>query len=207
MWTEGGDPSLATVEGFNADPSAAWKLFGPMRHAARAAAPNAAHRALADAARRCSGDFTVITQNVDGLHQRAGSASVIEIHGSLFRSRCADATCTLVTFEDFEYAGDVPRCPICAGPIRPDVVFFNEPMPVAEEWAVKKALRDVDLFVAVGTSGTVSPASSFVRSAAYNNARTIYVNLEPMTRSNPYFREVHLGRAEELLPELFTLES
>ncbi len=75
-------------------------------------------------------------------------------------------------------------------------------MPAAEERVVKKALRDVDLFLAIGTSGTVSPASNYVRGAAYNGARTIYVNLEPMDPPNPYFIETYLGKAEELLPEL-----
>jgi NAD-dependent deacetylase len=86
--------------------------------------------------------------------------------------------------------------------LRPAVVLFDEPLPVDAEWSSKKALRDCDLFLAVGTSGTVSPASNFVRAAEYAGARTVFVNLEPMTPHNPAFHEVVLGRAEELLPML-----
>jgi NAD-dependent deacetylase len=86
--------------------------------------------------------------------------------------------------------------------MRPDVVLFDEALTVDSEWESKKALRECDLFLAVGTSGTVSPASNFVRAADYAGARTIYVNLEPMKPPNPAFRESYLGRAEELLPVL-----
>jgi NAD-dependent deacetylase len=86
--------------------------------------------------------------------------------------------------------------------MRPAVVLFDEALPVDAEWSSKKSLRDCDLFLAVGTSGTVSPASNFVRAAEYAGARTIFANLEPMTPKNPAFREVLLGRSEELLPIL-----
>jgi NAD-dependent deacetylase len=86
--------------------------------------------------------------------------------------------------------------------MRPAVVLFDEPLPVDAEWEAKKSLRDCDLFIAVGTSGTVTPASNFVRAAEYAGARTIYVNLEPMSPNNPAFQEVLLGRADELLPRL-----
>ena len=86
--------------------------------------------------------------------------------------------------------------------MRAAVVLFDEPLPVDTEWEAKKALRDCDLFIAVGTSGSVSPASNFVRAAEFAGARTVYVNLEPMRPMNPAFREVYLGRAEELLPQL-----
>ena len=85
------------------------------------------------------------------------------------------------------------------------MVFFNEAMPVDEEWAAKMALREVDLFIAVGTSGTVAPAANYVRSAAYNRARTVFVNLEPMRSRNPYFQESYFGSADELLPGLLGL--
>lgn len=202
LWTEGGDATLATLDCFHADPDASWALFGPLRRAARDASPNPAHEALAALEHRCEGRVTVVTQNVDGLHQRAGSSDVIEIHGSVFRSRCADAACTQPVVDDDAYEGVVPRCPRCGVALRPDVVFFGEALPVDEEWAVKRALREVDLFLAVGTSGTVSPASSYARSAAYNEARTIYVNLEPMDPPNPYFQETHLGPAEDVLPAI-----
>ncbi|MFK8002893.1 MAG: NAD-dependent deacetylase [Polyangiales bacterium] len=204
VWTEGGDENVATVEGFANDPAASWSLFGPLRAAAHDASPNAAHLALARVESRVPGAMTIITQNIDGLHSRAGSSTVIEIHGRASITRCSRNECSLQPFDDDSFTeGVVPACELCHAPLRPDIVFFNEAIPAEREWAVKKALREVDLFVAIGTSGTVSPASNYVRSAAYVGARTIYANLEPMKPPNPYFHETFLGAAEELVPKLF----
>jgi len=96
----------------------------------------------------------------------------------------------------------VPLCPRCDSVLRPDIVLFGEPIPLDAGWKVKMALRDCDLFLAIGTSGLVAPAANFVRSAEYAGARTVYVNLEPLDPPNPAFQEVYLGRAEELLPKL-----
>jgi len=203
LWTEGGDVNAATAEGFAADPEATWRLMGPLREQAAAAEPNAAHLALAAAERRAPGAFLLVTQNVDGLHQRAGSESVVEVHGSIFRTRCSAESCDRPIEPDDRYAGGLPRCDRCGAPLRPDVVLFGEAIDVDAEWAIKKALRDCDLFVAIGTSGTVSPASNYVRSAKYAEARTVLSNLEPMAPANPYFDEERLGPAEEVLPQLF----
>ena len=100
------------------------------------------------------------------------------------------------------YETRVRLCPLCNAPLRPDVVLFDEPLPGEAEWRAKRALRECDLFLAVGTSGTVLPASQFVRSAAYAGARTILVNLEPLDLPNPDFQERILGKAEDVLPEL-----
>jgi NAD-dependent deacetylase len=171
----------------------------------RAAAPNAAHLALARAEARLRQDqrFLLVTQNVDGLHARAGSARVVELHGSVLRTRCPRDGCALEPYADVEpHGGPAPTCPHCRAILRPDVVLFGEPLPAEGEWEVKRALRDCDLFVAIGTSGTVSPAADYVRAAEYAGARTVLVNLEPMRPPNPYFLEQHLGRAEEILPKL-----
>jgi NAD-dependent deacetylase len=164
--------------------------------------PNAAHLAIADVERIAPADarVTVLTQNIDGLHQRAGSTNVVELHGSLFRTRCT--RCDAPPFEDRVAHPEAPSCARCGAAQRPDVVLFGEALDADDEWAAKKALRECDLFIAVGTSGTVSPASNFVRSAAYEGARTILVNLEPMTIPNPAFAEEILGRAEDVLPAL-----
>jgi len=207
LWQDPSLVALADVEQLAKDPAGVWKLFGPLRAAARAAAPNEGHRAITRLQSRLEsrgGTVTVITQNVDGLHQRAGTAGVIELHGTVFRTRCTDATCASAPFaDDAPHTDAVPRCPACGAVQRPDMVFFGEPIPVDAEWAAKKALRDCDLFLAVGTSGTVSPASNYVRSAEYEGAHTVFVNLEPMSPRNPSFRQDVLGRAEELLPRLF----
>jgi NAD-dependent deacetylase len=176
-----------------------------MRAPIASALPNAAHRALArfEASLRERQSFLLVTQNVDGLHQRAGSKKVVELHGNIGSSRCADPECELKPFPDEEsHAGGVPRCPVCSGILRPDVVLFGEAIPPFASWQAKRALRECDLFISVGTSGVVFPAADFVRSAQYAGARTIYVNLEPITPPNPAFEEIHLGKAEELLPRL-----
>lgn len=209
LWEEAGTKDFANASAIETDPAGVWRLFGGLRALALAAGPNAAHLALAEIERSFrteSRSVTVITQNVDGLHQRAGSNRVIEVHGSAFRTRCANGACPLPPFHDEEpHDRVVPRCTRCMAVLRPDVVFFDEPIPVDAEWETKQALRDCDLFVAIGTSGTVSPASNYVRSAEYEGARTILVNLQPMSPRNPHFREEVLGKAEEVLPRLFGL--
>jgi len=205
LWAEAaGAATAATARAVQGDPAAVWRLFGELRRQARAAAPNAAHLALADWQRRClSGgrELVILTQNIDGLHQRAGSPDVVELHGSAFRTRCT--SCKIAPFPDeAPHPGAVPACPACGAPLRPDVVLFDEPLPVEAERRAKNALRSCDLFVAVGTSGTVSPASSFVRAAEYAGAHTVLVNLEPMQPRDPAFLEERIGPAEVLLPQL-----
>jgi NAD-dependent deacetylase len=144
----------------------------------------------------------VITQNVDGLHQRAGSAGVIEIHGSLARIRCAACSARAPAPCPDDPVEAAPACPRCGAPMRYDVVLFDEYLSPADERAAKQALRACDVFIAAGTSGVVFPAAAYVREAEYAGARTVLVNLEAPAPPNPYFHEVHLGRAEELLPAL-----
>lgn len=201
LWSEIDVDSLVTAAAVARDPRRVWAFHAEMLRTVAAASPNAAHEALA----RLEGklmhgqSLVVLTQNVDGLHQRAGSRNVVELHGSLARSRCTRSECGSVGV----IAGaECPACPQCGAWMRPDVVMFDEALPVDAEWHSKRALRDCDLFLAVGTSGTVTPAANFVRSARYAGARTILVNLEPMTPRNPEFSEELLGRAEVVLPEL-----
>jgi NAD-dependent deacetylase len=204
LWEEAGVAELATPRALAERPDEVWRLFGPLRAQARAAHPNAAHRAIAELEQRIGpGAVTVITQNVDGLHQRAGSSNVLELHGTAFRTRCSSDGCGLEPFDDDDpREGPAPRCPRCGAVLRPDVVLFDEPIPGGVEWQAKRALRDCDLFLAAGTSGTVSPASNFVRAAEYARARTVLVNLEPMRPRHPAYDEEYLGRAEEVLPVL-----
>jgi NAD-dependent deacetylase len=204
LWNETNVADHATAAAIATDPRKVWTFFARLRRDVASAAFNPAHRALAGAERGLQRHqrLTVITQNVDGFHQAAGSARVVELHGTLRRSRCTK--CDFSRAEDLRVAEmECPTCPSCGAPLRPDVVLFDEPLPVHAEWEAKTALRSCDLFLSVGTSGTVSPASNFVRAAEYAGARTIYVNLEPLEPPNRAFKEVHLGRAEELLPALF----
>src|SRR5512145_359089 len=203
LWNKVDVASHATAAAIQSDAARVWEFFADIRKQISAARPNAGHIAIAQAERHLRDDqkLTVLTQNVDGLHMLAGSSRVVELHGTLRRSRCT--RCDFARPEDLTSTSAIcPACPSCSASMRPAVVLFDEAIPVDAEWAAKKSLRECDLFLAVGTSGTVSPSSNFVRAAAYAGARTVYVNLEPMTPNNPAFSEVLLGRSEELLPQL-----
>jgi NAD-dependent deacetylase len=191
LWT---DPRLAELSDARALATRradVCAMFWSFQMAIANVTTTAAHRALAAFAP--AGSFLIVTQNIDGLHQRAGSTNVCEYHGSLARWRC-------------EVCGieQSPEAPIhCGEPMRPCVVLFGEEIPALAEHTVKRALRACDLFVAIGTSGTVSPASSFVRSATLNGARTILLNLEIFDDARAVYSECHAGPADELVPHWF----
>ncbi|MGE0490892.1 MAG: NAD-dependent deacetylase [Vulcanimicrobiota bacterium] len=204
IWNEQELASRATAAALHQDPVASWQTFAPLRQRAAAAKPNAAHQAIADfQARDHSCWVCVLTQNVDGLHQRAGTTGVFEMHGSIHRTRCLDPTCPQKPFED-DYCdlNQPPGCPTCGGLCRFDVVLFDEYLPPVAPMALRVAMEDCQLFIAVGTSGLVMPAAGLVHQARDQGARTILVNLEAHEAQNPDFDEVYLGRAEELLPAL-----
>jgi NAD-dependent deacetylase len=165
-----------------------WKLY----RAIDTVQPTAAHRALAELEARAN--VAIITQNVDGLHQAAGSTSVCEYHGSLARWRCERCGTERVR-------PDEPAC--CGEPMRPGVVLFGEEIPAAADHAAKRALRNCELFVAIGTSGTVYPAAGFVRAASYAGAHTVLLNLEVDDEAREAYAEVHTGPADELVPGYF----
>lgn len=207
LWNEIDVMMWATAAAMERDPAGCFQAHRKFAQVVVDAEPNAAHLAIAQFAKKHAGKVVIITQNVDGLHQRAGSENVIEIHGSLFRLRCPDLTCRhrvdmTGTKERPEVA---PLCPQCARPLRYDIVLFDEYLDPEQERPVKDALRNCDIFIAVGTSGVVYPAASYVREADYAGARTYFVNVEPLDPPNPYFDGVVVGRAEEVLPALLGL--
>jgi NAD-dependent deacetylase len=206
LWNADNIRRYATAAAVVDDPRGVWGFFAQMRSAIAAAVPNAAHFALARLGQTLAPGqaLTVLTQNVDGLHQLAGSKEVVELHGSLHRSRCT--CCDYSRAENLARCpAECPECPNCSAPMRPAVTFFNETLSADVERTAKQTLRNCDLFLAVGTSGTVSPASNFVRAARFEGARTVYVNLEPMVPVNPEFRETVLGPADEVLPQLLNV--
>jgi NAD-dependent deacetylase len=206
LWNDESLVRLSDGETFRSHPLDVWRFWSAARRIAAAALPNAAHLALADLEKRLRPDqrMTIITQNIDGLHARAGSTTVIEYHGAVNRTRCSNPLCDLAPFDDQALHEDVvPVCPACGANLRPDIVLFNEMIPDRNSADVQRALADCDLFVAVGTSGTVYPAANFVASARGGGARTIYLNLESLGPQNGEFGEEYLGRAEEILPLLF----
>ena len=205
VWEEHDVARLGHVSALRQCPEEAWRLFNDLRGPIARAQPNPAHHALArwEAERPPGDSFLVVTQNVDGLHQRAGSKSVAEIHGNILFTRCSQPACELPRYRDeLIHASGVPACPRCGAILRPDIVLFGEDLPAEETRAVWHALERCDLFVAIGTSGVVAPAAYFVEAAAAAGARTVLINLEPLEEPNPAFQEEYLGRAEELVPRL-----
>jgi len=209
VWEEYDVEVYGHVDRLQDDPQKIWQLFGPLRRQTADAQPNPAHLSLAtfEASLQPDQQFLLITQNVDGLHQRAGSQRVVELHGTIHRTRCANPDCTLAPYPDTDpHLTRVPQCPLCGGVLRPDIVLFGEHLPAEASWKSKRALRDCDVFISVGTSGSVAPASQFVRSADYAGARTIAINLAAMTPRNPAYQEEYLGCAERLLPEILGVQ-
>jgi NAD-dependent deacetylase len=210
LWNDEALVRLSDGRTFRSEPLAVWRFWSQTRKICAAALPNAAHLALADLERRLRPDqrMTLITQNIDGLHARAGSRRIVEFHGTVRRTRCSDPDCSLHAFDDSElYEESVPACPRCGKNLRPDIVLFNEQIPDGNSRAVDVALAGCDLFIAVGTSATVYPAAGFVEQAAARGARTVYINLEKLGEQGSAFSEEYLGRAEEILPILIAAGS
>lgn len=208
LWSDERTRRMSDARSLVEEPGNVWRFWADIAMKAKRARPNPAHRALARWEREVSGrgEFTLITQNVDGLHQRAGSHNVIELHGSLNRPRCSDGSCG-GTLGSGDWAQEDASCQACGKPLRPAVTFFGEPIDALPEHQSKRALRKVDLFLAVGTSGVVDPAARFVRSARYAGARTVLVNLEAPEVREHGFDEVFLGPAEEILPSWFPAQA
>ena len=210
LWEQHRVEDVASPGGFARDPTLVWKFYSLRREQAKSVEPNAGHRALAAIERRLGDRFLLVTQNVDGLHQRAGSERVIEIHGSLFRTKCSG--CDLQPFDDEAmYLGRVlPTCDRCEARgakvlLRPDIVWFGEMLDPAHLQAIDAFLRRDPktplVFVAIGTSGAVWPAAGLVNQARAVGASTVLVNAEPAENTARFHRFVE-GRSAEVLPAL-----
>jgi NAD-dependent deacetylase len=210
VWEEYEVEKYGHADALTNRPEETWRLFGGMRQPVLSVKPNAAHLALAqwEASLAPHQELLIATQNVDSLHQRAGSRNVVELHGNIMFTKCSNSSCSLQPYRDEQsHIEQVPTCSKCGSVLRPDVVLFGEEIPALPSWTVKRALRDCDLFIAIGTSGLVTPAANYVRSAEYAGARTILVNLEPMMKPNPAFKEQYLGPAEKILPDLLATDA
>lgn len=200
LWEEHSVEDVATPEGFARDPALVQRFYNERRQQLQSEAikPNAAHKALAKLANEFAGELTLVTQNIDNLHERAGSKEVLHMHGELLKMRCDfseqvfDITSNIST-EDV--------CPCCnkAGRLRPHVVWFGE-MPLFME-RIYRALASCDLFIAIGTSGHVYPAAGFVEQAREVGAHTIELNLEPSAVQSQFAEHIY-GKAGEELPKL-----
>jgi len=196
LWEQHRIEDVATPEAFVRDPALVWKFYRARYLQSLQAQPNAGHKALVSLEQ--NSHLTLVTQNVDGLHKRAGSKKVFEMHGRL--SSCFCTMCqTKFDMQDIQFEDELPYCRKCEGLIRPDIVWFGEIPYFLNE--IQNVLKKCKLFLIVGTSGTVYPAAGFVMTAKYFGARTVYVNLdEPGNMS--FIDEFHHGKAGDILPDL-----
>ena len=198
LWARYDPMDLATPEGFERDPELVWRWYEWRRELIRRAEPNAGHHALVALAGRVPA-LTLVTQNVDGLHQRAGSTGVIEYHGNILRDRC---TVEQVVVERSRLAsGSLPRCAACGGLLRPDVVWFGEMIPRTALLAADAAAEDCDLFLSIGTSSLVYPAAGLAETALRRGATVIEVNPNPTDLSERATLCLR-GPSGRLLPDL-----
>lgn len=198
LWSQYSPEELATREAFRRQPKLVWRWYAWRRQLVAEAKPNAGHRALAALAARVP-QLTLVTQNVDGLHQRAGSRHVIELHGNITRCKC---------YENDHAAGACPNdpetpppCPRCGSPLRPDVVWFGESLPYGALGAALNAARQCDLFFSIGTSALVQPAASLPIEAINRRIPVVEINVAE-TPLTPYAAAVIGGPAGEVLPAL-----
>ena len=176
LWNDLRPEDLATPRAFREDPELVWRWYDWRRGLIAKAEPNAAHKALASLDSKIP-DFWLITQNVDGLHQRSGSRRVLALHGDIFRALCLG--CGRYSEEEKTPLEEIPpHCRLCGALLRPDVVWFGEPLPQAAFAKALRAARDAELFLVVGTSGAVEPASSLAREAKKAGALLGEVNPE-----------------------------
>jgi len=198
LWRSFRPEQLATPEAFRRDPALVWEWYGWRRGLIGACAPNAAHKTLAEMEATLP-DFTLITQNVDGLHQAAGSRNVLELHGNIWRMRCTRCE---RTSEDHRVPLPKipPRCSQCGALLRPDVVWFGESLPSQVLDAAWTAATRCRLMLVVGTSALVQPAASLPLVALQNGARLVEVN-PAETPLSPHTHEILRGPAAKVLPE------
>lgn len=197
LWEGHRVEDVCTPEAFARDPELVHAFYNARRAKLDEVAPNAAHHALARLDGEWPGELLLVTQNVDDLHERAGSKRLVHMHGQNTQGWC------LACDQRFPWKGSMGTCASCPrcgdrGKVRPDIVWFGE-MPYELD-RIEEALRGCDLFVSIGTSGAVYPAAGYVQTARYCGARALEMNLEPSLGSI-FFNETRTGPASELVPQ------
>ncbi|WP_295559522.1 NAD-dependent deacylase [uncultured Hyphomicrobium sp.] len=196
IWAKYDYREVATPEGFARNPVRVHEFYNMRRRAHAGIRPNAAHAALARLEREHEGEVWVVTQNVDALHEAAGSRNLIHMHGELFRALCAKCGARTPWSEDMSLTTACASC-TAAGGMRPDVVWFGE-MPYHMQ-RIRELLEAADLFISIGTSGNVYPAAGFVAEARAAGAHTVELNLEP-SEGRSLFAEAVYGPATSVVP-------
>ena len=198
LWAQYSPEELATPRAFQRNPRLVWDWYDWRRKLVAEAKPNPAHLALVEM-ENLFAQFDLITQNVDALHQRAGSNRVIELHGNITRTKCFDEDEIVSSWNE---TGDVPpKCPKCGGLLRPDVVWFGEPLPAAELQLAATASTRCDVFLCVGTSAVVYPAAALPVEALRSGATVVEINPQP-TALTAHAHFAPTGAAGVVLPEL-----
>ena len=198
LWAQYKPQDLASPEAFTRDPKLVWDWYTWRREAIKGVRPNAGHYALVEMENKIP-EFTLITQNVDGLHRMAGSKNILELHGNILRVRCSECGTFTETWGDDSES--VPLCEKCNGMLRPDVVWFGESLPRAELEAAVNASRACQIFFSIGTSGVVQPAAALALAARNNGAAVVEINMES-TPLTPKVDFAFHGKSGEILPEL-----
>ena len=196
LWSNNSVEDVATPEGYARDPALVHNFYNRRRSELAKVAPNAAHFALAELEKMYNGSVTIVTQNVDNLHERAGTQKLIHMHGELTKMRCGECGDVISTEDAFSVESVCEKCG-AVGTMRPHIVWFGEvPMRMDE---IGKLLAACDLFISIGTSGVVYPAAGFARIAKSANARAVELNLE-RSRGASVFDEKIYGKATEVVP-------
>lgn len=199
LWKEFRPEDIATPQAFWRDPKFVWEWYEHRRKTMREAKPNAGHYAIADLENQKS-KFTLITQNIDGLHQRAGSRNVVEIHGNIWQIRCTQFDCNILEQNyDVPLKELPPKCKNCDALGRPNVVWFGEIIPMESIDKTLLAIEQCEVMLVVGTSGVVEPAASMGLVAKQTGKTVIEINLEP-THNSPLYDLTIIGRSGEILP-------
>lgn len=198
LWAQYNPHDLASPEAFEKDPKLVWDWYSWRREAVKGVRPNSGHYALVEIEEKIP-QFTLITQNVDGLHRMAGSRNVFELHGNIQRVRCSECGKFSKDWEDD--LENVPQCKSCGGLLRPDVVWFGESLPLDQLEGAVEAARTCGVFFSIGTSGVVQPAASLAHAARVQGTVIVEINAEQtsLTEKADYFFQ---GKSGEILPEL-----
>ena len=205
LWEGYAVEDVATPRAFTRDPILVWRFYNLRRENLRTVEPNPGHFALAQleqrvGAQRCA----VITQNVDGLHRRAGSTNVLELHGNIARTRCTG--CSRVEDRGLEPLGELPTCPHCHAALRPDIVWFTEALPMDVWHLAERAVDHCDCLLVVGTSALVYPAAGLIQCAKAGRGRVIEINVTRTAAS--HLADVSLiGKSGDILPRLIERSS
>ncbi|WP_261883087.1 Sir2 family NAD+-dependent deacetylase [Vibrio pelagius] len=200
LWENHKIEDVATPEGFQRDPDLVQAFYNKRRKGLQSPdiEPNVAHKALGELEKRLDGKVTIITQNIDNLHERGGSDNVIHMHGELLKARCSESNQVIEHKSDI-VTGELCHCCQIPAQMRPHIVWFGEmPLRMGD---IYSALEDADLFISIGTSGVVYPAAGFVHDAKMHGAHTIEINLEPSAVESE-FVEKRYGKASIEVPKL-----